>query len=181
VHDTARRVKDDVRVVYVDHDPVVVTHNRALRATGPGLAIIHDSFMNLDGVFSHEDFQSNIDTSRPVAVLMLSVLQNNTDEQILRMMADLRSRLAPGSYLALSHVSSRTSKVFLDAVAIEIEAGRYPPTDFRSDERIAEFFTGYELVEPGIVDYRDWHPTVELEDQRPELNLQFTCGVGRLS
>ena len=180
VHETARRVHSDTKVVYVDHDPVVVAHNRALRATGPGLAIIQESFMSLDAVFGHDDFLANIDTSRPVGVLMLSVLQNNTDEQIRAMLDVLNARLAPGSFLAVSHVSSRTSDVFLDAVTKEIAAGRYPPTDFRTDERIAEFFTGYELVEPGIVDYRDWRPNQRQADDRPDLKTMMSGAVGVL-
>ncbi|MGH8880054.1 MAG: SAM-dependent methyltransferase, partial [Stackebrandtia sp.] len=75
VHDTARRVRDEARVVYVDHDPVVAAHNRALRVIGPGLAVIQDSFLNIDGILGQEDFKSNIDLAEPVGVLFFSVLQ----------------------------------------------------------------------------------------------------------
>ncbi|MGH8877080.1 MAG: SAM-dependent methyltransferase [Stackebrandtia sp.] len=181
VHETARRVHADAKVVYVDHDPVVAVHNRVFRAVSSGLAVIQESLTNVDRILAHEEFQSNIDLGEPVGVMFLSVLQNTPLERAVEVLARLRSRLAPGSYLAITHVSDTASASVKRMVAEKTEAGIYPQTWFRSDADILEFFTGFDLVEPGLVDYRDWRPTIAQQDDRPELHTPLRGGVGRLA
>ena len=179
VHDTARRVRSAARVVYVDHDPVVVAQNRALRTDGSGLAVIQESFLDAQRVFGNPELLSTIDLARPVGVLFLSVFQNTADDVVDATLADLRSRLAPGSHLAISHITDNTAPEVQDAFNAEAAAGRYPKIAFRSEQRIAEFFTGFDLVDPGVVDYRDWRPTERDEDDRPELKTVLSGAVGR--
>lgn len=181
VHHTARRVSDAATVVYVDHDPVVAAHNRALSAIGPGLTVIQDSLLNIEAIFEHPEFTSIMDSNRPIGVLLLSVLQNTPHDEVLDFMTRLRSRLAPGSHLAISHVSDQADARVQEMVAQRAEAGTYPRTWFRSDAEILEYFTGFELVEPGLVDYRDWRASIELQDHRPELRTPLRCGVGILA
>ena len=126
VHDTARRVVPDARVVYVDHDPVVVAQNRALRTDRDGLAVIKESFLDAEAVFGHPELQSVLDLSEPIGVLFLSVFQNTADEVIAATLADLRSRMAPGSHLAISHITDNTAADVRQAFNRESEIGRYP-------------------------------------------------------
>ena len=181
IHDTARRFQPDARVVYVDNDPVVAAHNRALRAVSSGLALVQHTFLEPETIFAHPDFISTLDTSEPIGILFCSVLQNTPADTLADVLSRLRARLAPGSYLAISHTCERTSQAVKEAFAQQHETKGYPKTWFRSDAEITEFFAGFDIVEPGIVDYRDWYPDAELAANRPELNTQFTCGLGVLS
>lgn len=180
VHDTARRIDFNAKVVYVDNDPVVAAHNRALRAIGPGLAVVQESLLNIDDIYEHEEFTDIIDPDKPIAVLLFSVLQNTPQDEALALMANLRSRMAPGSFLAISHANDRTDDAVKNMVAARAEAGTYPRTWFRGDDEIEAYFDGFTLVEPGLVDYRDWRASESDMDHRPELRTPLSAAVGYL-
>lgn len=179
VHDTAREVHPGARVVYVDNDPVVSAHNRALRAIGPGLSAIQADFTDPEVVLNHPELLDILDFDKPVGVLIMSVFQNTLDdEKVKSIMRVIRKRLAPGSYLAMSHVSDRSAQSSKDQIAAAIAKYGYPPTLMRTEEQIRSLFEGFELVEPGVVDYRDWRPAAGAE--RPHLLTQFYGAVGKL-
>ncbi|MGH8876228.1 MAG: SAM-dependent methyltransferase, partial [Stackebrandtia sp.] len=99
---------------------------------------------------------------------------------IMEFLVKLRTRLAPGSCLAISHASDRIDADVKAAFAEEMAAGRYPKAWFRSDDEISAFFEGYDLVEPGVVDYRDWRPSRQQADDRPDLKTMMSSAVGVL-
>lgn len=180
VHDTARKIEPGARVVYVDNDAAVAAHNRALRATSPGLATLEADLNDPEAVFNSEIVQAELDLSKPVAVLLLSVLQTTVDEaEAKALIGDIRSRLAPGSYLAISHVSDRSAPHVKEAIAQAITKYNYPPSKLRTDAEVEALFEGFTLVEPGVTDYQMWH--AEPGFQARELNTQFVGALGRLT
>jgi O-methyltransferase involved in polyketide biosynthesis len=135
-------------VVYVDQDPIVAAHARALLREEPRAVFVEDDLLDLDRTLA--DVSGFLDLSEPVAVLMVSMLHSfpaakGPHGDPHAMVARLREALAPGSFLALSHTTSSGRQ--------EGEAA----TD-RSPEEIRAFFGDFELVPPGLVQAADWRP-----------------------
>jgi hypothetical protein len=176
VHDAVRGVDPTARVVYVDIDPVVAAHSRALRSVGPGLDTISADIRLPETVLDHPDLQALIDFNEPVGVVIFSVLDVIEDkDNPLGIFRQFRDRMAPGSYLGISHLSARSAP---DAIAqahmISQETG-FPAVSFRPDEEVLRFFDGFDLVKPGLVDIREWHP----EQDAQEVKIKLVGGVGR--
>lgn len=176
VHETARAVDPSVRVVYVDFDPIVVAHSEALRSVAPGLTTILADIRQPETILDHPDIQALIDFDEPVGLVIFSVLDVIEDKydpaEIVRR---FRQRMAPGSYLGISHLSARSQP---DAIAhshtISKETG-FPTVIFRTDEEVLRLFEGFALVEPGLVDIREWRP----DQDGPPLRITLVGGVGR--
>jgi len=86
-----------------------------------------------------------------------------------------RERMTPGSYLGISHLSARSAP---DAIAHTHNISRqtgFPAVDFRPDEEVLQFFDGFDLVQPGLVDISEWHP----EQAAPEVKIKLVGAVGR--
>lgn len=176
VHNAVRGVDPAAHVVYVDVDPVVVAHSRALRSIGPGLTTVLADIRRPETVLDHPDLQAHIDFNEPVGVVIFSVLDvvEGKDDPF-GIVQRFRERMAPGSYLGISHLSARSAP---DAVAhthkISQETG-FPAVAFRPDEEVLRFFDGFDLVEPGLVDIREWHP----EQEAPQVKIKLVGAVGR--
>ena len=176
VHDAVRGVDPTARVLYVDMDPVVVAHSRALRSIGPGLTTILADIRRPEAVLDHPDLQQQIDFNEPVGVVIFSVLDVIEDkDNPLGIVRQFRERMAPGSYLGISHLSARSAP---DAIAhthrISQETG-FAAVAYRPDEEVLQFFDGFDLVKPGLTDVREWHP----EQDGPEVKIKLVGGVGR--
>lgn len=175
VHEVARMSEPTARVVYVDNDPIVSVHNEALLATDRGVSTLLADVRKPAEILDHPQVQRLIDFDRPVAVLLVAVfhvIQDRDDpDGIIR---SLRDRLAPGSHLAFSQLTSDSDP---EAVAqTEAATADSPiPVCFRSRERISGFFAGFELVEPGLVPVQQWRPV----NQEPATRLDVLGGVGR--
>lgn len=172
VHDTVWAVRPSARVVYVDYDPIVVAHSAALRSTSRTTTILAD-IRQPQHVLEHPNLQQAIDLSKPVGVLMFSVLQGTDDPSAI--VAQLALRLAPGSYLSISHMSARSEPAAMAQSQRLIDESGFPPMAFRTDEQVLAMFDGFDLVEPGLVDVRDWRPGQDY----PPLRLTLVGGVGR--
>ena len=176
VHETAWTIAPDTRVVYVDKDPVVVAHSRALRDVGEGLVSVFGDVTEPESVFQNPRVLEVLDFSAPVGVLLISVLQNVLeDDQAQDVVGRIADRMAPGSYLAVAHISTRSQPAAMDGVHRSAEQAGYPPTLFREDESIRALFDRFELVEPGVVDIKDWRPSAT--DVKP-VNIKLLGGVG---
>jgi hypothetical protein len=175
-HDTARELEPDARVIYVDHDPVVVTHNRALRAISPGLVAISGDVEQPDSILASTDVIEQIDFREPVGVLIFSVLQTvGSYERAQQIVRSFAARMAPGSYLAMSHASTHSDAEAMAHVHKTSRETGYPPVAFRDSEQILGFFDGFDVVEPGLVDVRDWRP----EAAGPAVTIRLSGAVGR--
>ena len=159
VHEVARDIIPAARVVYVDHDPIVVAHNDALLATGDGVTTIRGDIRDPDSVLAHRALAECLDFSQPVAVLVLSVLHFiSHEEDAPAIIAKFRERLAPGSYLAISVGTSDGADPDMLAEATQTYAGARMPFMLRSRAQILDLFDGFDLVEPGLVSLPEWRP-----------------------
>ncbi|MFE4533664.1 SAM-dependent methyltransferase [Streptomyces scopuliridis] len=156
-HEVAQRIAPGARVVYVDHDPLVLLHVHALlTSTAEGAtAYIEADMRDTDAVL--DGAAETLDMSRPVALVISDVLGHIVDfDEALALVKRLVDRLPSGSYLALSHAAAADEG---HAAAQETyNASGAVPYILRTPEQIARFFDGLELVEPGVVSWPHWHP-----------------------
>jgi O-methyltransferase involved in polyketide biosynthesis len=182
VHQVALRAAPDSRVVYVDNDPIVLTHGRALLADNGQTIVVDGDLRNPKAILDDPRIREHIDFDQPVGLLMLAVLHFiPTDDVAESVTATLRNRLAPGSGIVISHLS------FGDLDEDKLREGRelYTRTSAgsatpRSRAQILRFFDGFELVEPGLVSTEDWRPETDLP-RLPQLpGVNGYSGVGLL-
>jgi hypothetical protein len=157
VHQVAGRVNPDVRTVYVDDDPIVLVHARALLVDSPRTIVVEGDVRNPDKILADPDVRAHLDFTEPVAVVMCAILHfiEQDPAGIVRAFADA---LVPGSALVVSHVvddgdgsvSAATRKGA--AVYSETTAPFVP----RSREQVRTWFDGFTLVPPGLVDADLW-------------------------
>ena len=179
VHQVAYEVNPAARVAYADYDPVVVSHGRALLVR-PGLSIVlRADLRDPAELLARPELRAHLDFGRPIAVLLVSVLHFIPDEDHPHaIMATIRDALAPGSYLALSHIS-------LDLIEDKAAARRLIAAFDKASERmwprsrdeILRFFAGFDLLEPGLVPKPQWRP-IPGDPARDEPDISW-CGVAR--
>jgi len=181
-HEVARLVQPGAKVVYVDSDPVVLAHARALLAgNDAGLTVIAEDIRDTGKILDHPDTQRLIDFSQPAAVLFLAVLHGIPDaDDPAGIVTDFVRRLAPGSYVILSHLTREGHPADIVAKKEEIWAKSATPMAYRSREEILRYFDGLDLVEPGLVTATRWR------DESPDAELDAAGawtlgGVGRKS
>jgi hypothetical protein len=159
VHQVAHQVNPDARVVYADYDPVVVTHGNALLTVPDRTVMIQADLRKPADLLAHPDLRAYLDLSRPVAIMLIAVLHFVPDEDHPhRLVTSLKDAVAPGSYLAMSHLSSD----FLDPEAASRATAIYEQASARIRHRtraqILRFFDGFDLVDPGLVPKHEWRP-----------------------
>jgi S-adenosyl methyltransferase len=166
-HQVAQRAAPDSRIVYVDNDPLVLAHARALLTSRPeGATNYVDADLRDPGKVLQETAKW-LDLDQPVAVTLMGVLGHVTSyDEARSIVAGLLGGLAPGSYLAIND-SVNTSEELEDALQ-QYEASGAVPYRTRSVEQFAGYFDGLELIEPGVVNVQDWHPDAE-HDRGPEI------------
>ena len=175
-HEVAQRAAPESRVVYVDNDPVVLAHARALLTSTQGVtayvdADLHDPDTILDTAVRTLDF------SQPVALMLMGILGHVGDHDEARSVVKrLLDPLPSGSYLALNDGTNVVSQVFAQAQQRYNESGALP-YHLRSPEQIAGFFEGLELVGPGLVSVPRWRPDPAAGAAAEELDA--FGGVGR--
>lgn len=176
VHQVARQVRPDARVVYVDNDPVVTCHGRALRATNDGVAAIDGDIRDPRSILADPELTAVIDFAAPVAILCVAVLHFIRDEENPgEIVAGLRGQMAAGSYLVISHAASDGADEQVLAGIDEAYQDATAPAVPRTVAQISELFAGLELAEPGLVDVSHWRPQVR---SRPT-KIRILAGVGR--
>ena len=178
VHEVARQTVPDARVVYVDYDPVVVLHSQAKRRV-PGTAAVRADVRSPEVIFASPEVKELIDFDQPCGVLMMSVL-HFVGGAIAPLVARYTDRLAPGSYLALSHVV--TDGAVESALTGVQEAYEASPTDpaVRNTAAIRELFTGFEMLPPGLTDVRTFtDPTFAYSPEDPAPGIWMLCAAGR--
>lgn len=176
-HEIAQQVIPDARVVYVDNDPVVLAHGRAILASDDNTSVATADMHRPEEVLRHPETTRLIDFTQPVGILMIAMVHFLTLEERSSVMRRLYDALAPGSHLTATHVTTDGKPA--DAVAqIEAVYATTPtPIYFRDREQIAAFFDGYELVEPGLVTPDAWH--IDPDDPAPDATKWLYGAVGR--
>jgi hypothetical protein len=158
VHEIAQSEAVDAKVVYVDADPTAVLHSRLMLVGNPSATVLQLDLRNPDAVLDHRDLRWQIDLEKPVGLLAMAVLHFiGGDDDALALMKTYGQRLAPGSYIALSHGSGdRDPEGAARVQALYARTGS--PMYFRPHGEIKTFFGDFQLVEPGLVLPNDWHP-----------------------
>jgi len=179
VDEIAREVISGASVCYVDHDPVVVAHSDALLGTGDGVRAIRADLCDPESVVEAVTLTGCVDFSRPVAVLLTAVLHFiSDDENPEAIIARLRRRLSPGSYLVLAACTSDGADPDLIAAAESAYKATLTPFTARTRQQITRFFDGFEMLDPGVVCPTDWRPSA-CTDRTP-LKTPYLCGMGQL-
>ncbi|MEV5955963.1 SAM-dependent methyltransferase [Streptomyces sp. NPDC051987] len=157
VHEIAQRLAPDVRVAYVDNDPIVKAHGDALLSRAGTTSIVLADLRDPRSVVEHPEVRRIIDFGEPVALFLVAILHFVRDEEEPeRIVATLRDALPAGSFLVLSHATgdfaddrSEAQNVYNNATA---------SMNLRPRARVERFFDGFELVEPGVTQVPFWRP-----------------------
>jgi hypothetical protein len=169
-HEVAQRAAPDARIVYVDNDPIVLSHAQALLTSTPeGACAYVDADIRDTGKIL-KDAANLLDFSRPVAVCLIMILQFIPDEDdpvsIVRALVDA---IPSGSYLTVAHPASDVDQHVgpaLRQLSTRMGGTRAVP---RSHQEISRFFDGLEMVEPGLVQLHRWRPGTGLDDTGRDL------------
>ncbi len=157
-HEVAQRVAPTARVVYVDHDPLVLTHARALLTSAPGgfTEYVDADLRDPDGILAAAG--KILDLDQPVALMLMGILGHIPDfDEARSIVTRLLAALPSGSYLTINDGTSVISTKIAEAQDDYNEGGAIP-YQLRSPEQIASFFEGLDLVEPGLVSCPTWRP-----------------------
>lgn len=179
-HEVAQEVAPDARVLYVDHDPLVLAHARALISNSPSgqTEFIMADLQEPEKILADPALPRILDMDEPVGLILVGILMYFHDSDDPQgMVSTLMDALPSGSYVAVSHPSGDFDPdAVRGAVAAATAAGiTLVP---RSREGVTSFFTGLELVEPGVVPLLAWHPDESIAGEDPE-SVWYYGGIGR--
>jgi S-adenosyl methyltransferase len=178
LHEVVQEIAPDARIVYADNDPVVLAHARALLVSTPEgrTAYLHADLRDPGKIL--QEAERTLDFSQPTAVMLVSILQLIRDEEDpYGIVARLMSKVAPGSYLVITHPASDILSELVAEITRRYNKSVATPATLRGFGQVARFFDGLELVEPGIVQCHRWHPRPD--DPVSEYEVAGWGAVGR--
>jgi SAM-dependent methyltransferase len=159
VHELAQGVAPDVRVVYVDNDPVVASHGQALLASRDRVAMALADLRDPASVWRHPEVAGLLDWTQPIALLCTSMLHFVADEdEPHKIIAEYRDHVAPGSYLAITTGTMEEDPAGERDKAAGVYRQASSQLHVRPLAEVRRFFDGFELVEPGLVWITEWRP-----------------------
>ncbi len=160
LHEVVQDVAPSCRVVYADNDPIVLTHSRALHTSDPAgrTAYVQADVTEPDAILGDPEVRETLDLGRPVALTLLLLLHWLPDAKdphgVVRLLVDA---LPSGSYLVITHATNDFDPEAWGRIEDDLEEAKSAVTA-RSKARIARFFDGLDLVEPGLTVPQDWRP-----------------------
>jgi hypothetical protein len=184
VHQVAHEVDPAARVVYVDNDPMVLVHGRALLADERTTTVIEADLRRPEDILGHPVTKQYVKFTEPVGLLLLSILHHlHDDEDPAEIATTLRDALPSGSYLAIIHFwdpaeeNPRISDKVKDAERVFNETlgtGRW-----RRRNEIERYFGDFEMIEPGLVPLAEWRPDAEAAAEQKDSYYTMIGGVAR--
>jgi trans-aconitate methyltransferase len=180
LHEIAQGVAPDSRIVYADNDPIVLAHAGArLVGTPQGrLTYIHADLRDPEAILDAPELRDALDLDRPVGLSIIAVLQFITDDQqAYDLVERYLSRLAPGSFLALSTVTTDSNPTQKKVVSEYKTRGM--PARERTKAEVERFFNGLELIEPGVRLIHRWRPDPDLDEAVDDADIGMYGGVAR--
>jgi S-adenosyl methyltransferase len=182
-HQVAQRYNPDAQVVYVDNDPVVQVHGRALLEENYLTHVTGADLTRPAETLADDVVKEYLDFTRPVALILTSIIHHIDDyERAKSIVAEYVAALAPGSYLLLTHHFDPEEDSPRQELARLLETsfqGTGLGSVFRTREQITAFFEGTELLRPGLVYPHEWWPDGPRIHALSELNFLTLGGVGR--
>jgi O-methyltransferase involved in polyketide biosynthesis len=167
-HEAAQRVAPSSRIVYVDHDPVVLSHAQALLASTPEGACTYIDADLRDPETILAAAADTLDFSQPVAVMLIAVMHFiGDDAEASAIMRRLMAACVPGSYVALSHAASDIDAAQMAEMVRRLNESTAEKTTLRDRAGVTRLFDGLELVEPGVIRAAEWRPDTDLEAASP--------------
>ncbi len=179
VHEVAQAIDPDIRVLYVDIDPVAVTHARTILMDNERAGAIQADLRKPDELLAAAGATGLIDFTAPVGLLLVAVLHLLQDtENPAGMVAALRDAVVPGSYVAVSHLTSAQRPEDAARLGDHSANESHVGIRFRDRAAITAMFDGWELIEPGVVELPQWRPESERDlHEAPGRSLGL-AGVG---
>ena len=171
-HEVAQRVAPESRIVYVDNDPLVLAHARALLTSSPEGACEYLDADIRNPAAILDTAAGLLDFTQPIALMLMGIMGHFTDEEAYPIVSRLQAGLPSGSYFAL-YDGADTNEAFNQAQQGYNDSGAVPYY-LRSPEQFTRYFAGLELVEPGVVPVPHWRPD---PDAAP-VEIYSYCGVG---
>jgi hypothetical protein len=159
IHEVAQSIAPESRIVYVDHDPIVLTHARALLSSVPeGATDYIEADLREPGKILAEAAQT-LDFSRPVAIMLIAILHLILDrDDPYDLVSQLVHAVVPGSYVVISHVASDIDTGAMISMANRLNELMAQQAVPRTHREVAAFFAGLDLLEPGLVRVPEWRP-----------------------
>jgi S-adenosyl methyltransferase len=179
-HQVAQRIVPECRIVYVDNDPLVLTHARALLTGTPqgATGYLDADLRDPDKIV--QEAGGTLDFSQPVAVMLLGILHHISDDGEAYAVVDrLLDAVASGSYLVIAHSTNQTTGAAMDEAVEHWNQFGKPPMTLRTPQAIARFFDRLELLEPGVVSTSRWRPDPAETSSGPVPETDEFCAVGR--
>jgi hypothetical protein len=160
-HEVAQGLAADARALYVDNDPIVLAHARALMSSHPAgaTAFIQADAREPGEILANPALRETLDLTEPVALMLVSILPFFPDDENPQgIVSTLLDALPPGSYLTISHITADFIKP--EQAAGAVAAGQQNGVTYvpRTKAQVTAFFSGLDLVEPGVVPLLTWHP-----------------------
>ncbi|MCE7006298.1 SAM-dependent methyltransferase [Kibdelosporangium philippinense] len=180
VHEIAQKADPECRVVYVDRDPIAVAHSELMLGRNDRAVIVQADMRDPESIL--ETAKQSLDFDKPIGLLMLLMLHWVADEDDPHgLLERYRSALAPGSYFALTHVTSDNQGENLTEATDVIQRSKsQDQVNTRTRAEIETMFGEFELVDPGLVGCALWRPggPGDVADN-PDMNMLVYAGVGR--
>jgi S-adenosyl methyltransferase len=182
VHEIAHQVQPSCRVVYVDKDPIAVAHSELMLTGEENAAMVEADMRAPDTILEHPTTRRLLNLDEPVGLLFLLVMHwIPDDDDLAALAARYREVLAPGSHLAITHMTDDIQSDKIGAVAGIVRENRGAGQVFpRTRAQIATLFGDFELLPPGLVPTGTWRPAgIGDIAENPEMNELSFAGVAR--
>jgi hypothetical protein len=167
-HEVAQAVAPQSRIVYVDDDPIVLTHARALLTSGEHGKTAYIDADARDTAAILEGAAATLDFTKPVAVVLMAILQFIPDEDDPGgIVGRLMTAVPPGSYLVISHPANDIEADKMADMAGRLNQLMAQKVTLRSKAEVSRFFDGLELADPGVVRAPEWRPASPAEAASP--------------
>ena len=179
-HEVAQRIAPESRIVYVDNDPLVLVHARALLNSAPtgATAYVDADLRDPDRILNDPTLRRTIDLGRPIGLMLLAILHFLPDSDdpnavVRRLVAALPS----GSHLVISHATIDYAPPELVA---DLSSGRHGQGALRTKAEITRFFDGLTLIDPGVVPVAEWRADAEPQPRPSASETAMFAGVARV-
>jgi len=182
VHEIAQLADPTCRVVYVDVDPVAISHTRQILAGNERATVVRGDFRKPDEILAADELRRMLDFDKPIALILVAVLHfiHDSDDPagIIRRFHDA---LVPGSHLVIAHGSRDTEGMPTENLhsAREMYQRSVAQVSLRSQQEVADLFAGWSLLPPGVVWIPHWRPDDPILTTDPFLPNAGYAGVGR--